>query len=186
MIKRVFLSFVKISVMKVVSTFRLLFPALFCMALFLSCEKEKETEVIPPVVKSLYVKFINDSRSVVSIYSISVMNMGAVQSGKGASTISEGSWSANLISGGAVIAPGGHQFFTLNIAPGDYAQYRIGVVAPGGQQILLHEQSGYQGENPPITHWGGDDRTVSVTVWKNEPTGQYYIAGWSDFVGISN
>lgn len=96
----------------------LFFLVLF--ALLQGCsEKETETPVTPN--QSLYVKFFNDSRSVVSLYSLSVMNMGAVSSGKTSLKPSDGAWSDNLLSNGTTIAPGGYVFFTLNIPSGHYA-----------------------------------------------------------------
>lgn len=163
-----------------------------CILLFLGivsinagCKKTDKESIIVDTHKTLYVKFVNDYRSVVKITSISIMNMGDVITGKTGKGVAEDGWSENLLSNGTKIVPGGYVFFTLNIPSGEYAEYRLGIETSDGTRILLHEQPNYQGSNPPITHWGGDDRTVSATIWQQETSLQYYIAGWSDFVGIT-
>jgi len=150
------------------------------------CEKDKQTVVVPDPHNSLYVKFVNDTRSVVSISYISIRQMGAVPTSSPDQVKIDNTWSDNLLTGGKKLAPGEYTFFTLDIPNLHYAEYRLGVDPGDGSEILLHNQPNYADDYPPITHWGGDDRTVSPTVWKNQTTGSYYISGWSDFVGISN
>ena len=165
------------------STLNLVLIAL--MATFIACDKEKTTIPAPtPATKSLYVKFMNDPRSIVTITYISIRHMGAVQTSKSSTQNQDEPWSNNLLSNGTTIAPGGHQFFTLDIEAGNYAEYRLGVDRGDGTQIMLFEQTGTWDNYPPITHWGGDDRTVYVSIYKNDANGLYYISGWGDSVGI--
>jgi len=138
------------------------------------CQKDKNTEPIPEPHSTLYVKFV-----------ISIRQMGAVQTTRSELSNSDNTWSENLLTGGKKLNPGEHTFFTLSIPNLHYAEYRLGVDPGDGTEILLHEQPNYVEYYAPITHWGGDDRTVSTTVWKQETTGNYYISGWSDFAGIS-
>jgi len=148
------------------------------------CDKDEENPKIP-ATESLLVKFVNDSRSVVTITYISVRQMGAVQSSKLTLKSTNDNWSANILSTGSRIAPGAHQLFTLNIPSGHYAHYRLGIDKGDGTEIMMFDQPGVQDDYPTITHWGSHDRTVSATIYKNEASDTYYVAGWSDFAGIT-
>ena len=130
--------------------------------------------------ETLYVKFENDPSSVVTIISIEIQAMGKA----GESTAPSGDWSNNIISDNETIVPGQHLFFTLEIPNLHWVRYRLGIEDDSGQEILLYEQPNYQESNLPITHWGGDDRTVRVEIRKDENSGFYYIGGWMDSVGI--
>lgn len=164
---------------------RMIWTMLFAVILTTTgCEKEKDDPQIP-VTETLLVKFFNDSRSVVTITHISIKHMGAVQTPKRAEITTVDEWSANLLTNGNRLAPGDFQLFTIDIPSGHYANYRLGIDKGDGTEIMLFDQPGVQDEYPPITHWGGHDRTVSVTIYKNESSDTYYIAGWSDFTGIT-
>ena len=131
---------------------------------------------------SLYVKFTNNQASQYTINSIQLMDMGSASANEAkASEL----WSENIIKDNKTIAPGDSLFFTLDIPNGDYSQYRLGVIDDNGNSIMIHEQAGYEdGMKPSITHWGGDDRSVSVTVQKNTNSGLITITAYGDWVGI--
>lgn len=131
--------------------------------------------------ETLYVKFMNDSNSVYIISNIQLLPMGVA----GEESEPEGSWSENILTDGKTIAPGEHEFFNLPIKNMHWCTYRLGVQNGNGNDILLHEQEHTElvGE-PPITHWGSDQRTVSVTVSHDESSDLIYISAWSDFAGI--
>lgn len=75
-------------------------------------------------------------------------------------------------------------FLELDIPSGHHDIYRVGVDAGSGNEVMLHEQSGFDAwTEPTINHWGGDDRTSEITIGYNENTGLITIAGWSDHVG---
>ena len=149
---------------------------------FLSCSSPTDSDKHD----TLYVKFTNESTSAYTITNIQLQAMG--KAGDSVATPS-GVWSANILTDGKTIAPGAHEFFTLDIPNLHWSQYRLGVSDGSGGEIMLHEQEGYENEiifNPSITHWGSDERTVSVTIVSNPSTGVIYISGYSDFAGIDD
>ncbi len=152
---------------------KILLIALFLVSFtFSSCEKEE--------ADTLYVKFINSSSSEFTIYSIQLLPRGSAKT----ETETGNNWSTNILKNGQVIAPGGHEFFTLDIPEMEWSEYRVGVIAEGNQ-VMLHEQAGFQNTYEcPITHWGGDERTVEVIIAKDSETGIIYYSGYSDFAGI--
>jgi len=146
---------------------------LLILLLIVGCAEDKS---------SLEVKFTNDSTSQYTISSIELMDMGSASAGESKAS---GVWSSNIIKDNKTIAPGESLFFTLDIPSGDYSQYRLGVIDDNGNSIMIHEQEGYQGGmEPTITHWGGDDRSVSVNIQKDQSSGLIVIRGFSDWVGI--
>ncbi len=97
----------------------------------------------------------------------------------------DGEWSANILESGEQIAPGEYKHFTLDIPSSHYSYYRLGVDDGQVSEALLDLQQKYPGDNyPTITHWGGDDRSVSVTVVYDQYNEYIYVSGWSDWVGI--
>ena len=171
--------------MKPNHTFNLIWIVLFGILVTTSGCEDDENDPQIPVTETLDVKFINDSRSVVTITYISIRQMGAVPTVKSIEKAANDDWSANLLTNGSRLAPGESQRFSLNIPSGHYAHYRLGIDKGDGTEIMLFEQPGTQDDYPPITHWGGHDRTVSVTIYKHESSDTYYVAGWSDFAGIT-
>lgn len=149
--------------------------------LFGGCEEEDD---VPDDEKgSLYVKFMNNETSVRSITTIELRPRGAA--GVMPEDADEpGQWGDDILAAGESIAPGQHKFFTLNIPNGEWSEYRLGVDDGAGGEILLHEQTGYASGDYPITHWGGDDRTVYVTLSYDESNDRVYVSGWGDNVGI--
>ena len=130
---------------------------------------------------TLYVKFENNNSSEYAIIGIQLLQMG------NAGTLDEpiGAFGVNIIEDGVTIIPGGHAFFTLDISNLHYAYYRLTVDNGTGTNIFLHDQTNYEDSyDGTITHWGGDDRTVSVTIKTNENLDLIYIQSWSDMVGI--
>lgn len=97
-----------------------------------------------------------------------------------------GEWSANILANGDTIAPGEFVFFTLEIPNLHWSQYRLGVLDETGNHIMLHEQPGYPGDAMAgsITHWGSDERSVSVTVIRDQDSGLITVSGYSDWAGI--
>jgi hypothetical protein len=144
------------------------FAFLFAIAFSFSGCEEKEKE------ETLYVKFCNESASHFAITSIEVRPRGKV----GEDQTPTNNWGSNLLTGGAKIEPGGHVFFTLAIPSLHWSEYRL-KVDMGDGEIVAVEYDGL-----PITHWGGDDRTVGVTVVLHEPTNKPIVLGWSDNAGI--
>lgn len=131
----------------------------------------------------LYIKFINEAASQYTITTIQLQPMGKA----GEASTPSGTWSDNILTNGKTIAPGAHEFFNLTIENMHWNQYRLGVDDGTGNEIMLHTQEGY---DPlwelPITHWGSDERTVSVTVRYDETSGQITVSGYSDFAGIED
>jgi len=144
--------------------------------LALSCEKDKkETN------DSLYVKFYNAAGST---YTISNIQLRARGDAGTTETIPPGEWSANILKDGKTLAPGEFTFFTLDIPSGEWSEYRVGVLV-NANEVMLHEQIGYSGGfEPSITHWGGDNRTVEVTIQDDTFSNLIVINGFSDWVGI--
>jgi len=150
---------------------------LLTFSVFWSCEKENTEEK-----ETLYVKFVNSSGSEYTIYSIQLRARGSVTSQQ----TSTAAWSANILLNGKTIAPGAHEFFTLEIPNMEWSEYRVGVI-DNGNNIMLHEQVGFTSNYEcPITHWGSDERTVEVTIEEDIFTGLINYSGYSDFAGIQN
>lgn len=83
------------------------------------------------------------------------------------------------------MAPGESTFFTLPTPNTHWNEYRIYVDDGTGTTVLVgYNDNVGVGSELPITHWGGDDRTVSVLVKYNASYDVIYISGWGDFVGI--
>lgn len=133
--------------------------------------------------RTLYIKFSNEPSSAFTITDIQLLKMGEVD--QPASTSSE-VWSENILTGGKSVAPGEHQFFTLEIPNGHYCQYRLGVYDENNNRVILHEQPGYPDDamQGTITHWGSDRRAVSVTVTRDTHSNLIISAGYSDWAGI--
>jgi hypothetical protein len=171
----------QIELIKNWSKFLLIFvvPAFFLISCdLLTNDDEKDTKT-----DELYVKFNNDQGSLYRITNIQLMDMGKA----GEESTPSGTWSENILESGKSIAPGSHEFFTLNIENLHWCQYRLGVDPGNGTEVMLHLQDGYTlpdvGELP-ITHWGSDERTVGVSVTFDETSNLIYVNGWSDFAGI--
>ncbi len=129
----------------------------------------------------LYVKFINAENSQYTITSLEIRPRGPVMENNDPTE----NWSENILDEGQTIEPNGHTFFTLDIPAGNWSEYRVGVDDGNGNQIMLHNQPNYSGMiDLPITHWGGDTRTVEVTIVYNHDAEMIVVTGWSDFVGI--
>jgi len=158
-----------------------LFPLISLMLVFFafsSCDKVTGDD---PKDDTLYVKFVNDVDSDYTITSIEIRSRGISQE----ADQPIGAWGSNLLTGGLSLAPGESTFFTLPIPNTHWSEYRISVDDGTGTTVLVgyNENVGVDSELP-ITHWGGDDRTVSVLVKYNASYEVIYISGWSDFVGI--
>ncbi len=147
---------------------------------FQNCDVNNPKEENKKVTDTLFVKFVNDPNSVATISYFSYQTMGKTSE----STTPTGNWSANILTSNQRVAPGGSTFFTLKIPNLHWARYHLGIIDKNGNEILLHNQTNYQEANTPVTHWGGDTRTISTTVKKNETTGMYYTSGYSNWVGI--
>ena len=145
---------------------------------FISCEEEDVEDLKKD---TLYVKFENGSSSEYTITGIQLLLMGV----SGEYDEPDGEFGENILEDGATIVPGGHTFFTLDIPNLHYAYYRLTVDNGAGTQILLYSQTGYTNTyDGTITHWGSDDRTVSVTIKTDQTSGVIWIQGWSDWAGI--
>lgn len=146
--------------------------------LFVGCKKDDDN----PTEDTLYVKFTNSASSTYTISNIQLRARGAAGVVDGTPT---SDWGNNILESGKTITPGAHEFFTLDIPSGDWSEYRLGVLDGNGNEIMLHEQTGFSsGYEPSITHWGGDDRSTNVTVIYNQSSSLIYITGFGDWVGI--
>lgn len=159
-------------------TVRPLAIILFLFVALVSCDElqdemeEKDT---------LYVKFENSSSSEYTITGIRLLVMGKA----GQHDEPDGVFGPNILEAGTTIAPGTHQFFTLEIPNLYYAYYRLTVDDGTGNQVYLFDQEAYTNTwDGTITHWGGDDRTVSATIVWNDDANIITVSGWSDWVGI--
>ena len=155
----------------------LLVGTLFCLT---SCDTAVDPDEDEAVTDTLFVKFVNDANSVATITFFSYQTLGKASE----STSPTGDWSGNILSTNQKVAPGGSVFFTLKIPNLHWVRYHLGIDDSSGNQILLHEQDNYQESNLPVTHWGGDTRTISTKIMKHDVTGSYYSSGYSDWVGI--
>ncbi len=158
--------------------FALMFGLLFSVS---SCKEDDDDDNDPiNTHDELYVKFVNDERSVVNIVGMQLRPHGRADEETGPT----GSWSEDIVPG-VDIAPGGHTFFTVNIPNLDRYEYRLIIKTPEGETIKMWEQEGWDDESYYyITHWGGDERTVTTTIYYHAETGKYYIGGWGDWAGI--
>lgn len=149
---------------------------------FVGCEEMVDEDPNDEnTVETLYVKFVNEAASQYTITTIQVRPRGPVMDPIEPSD----NWSENLLKDGLTIAPGAHTFFTLEIPNLHWSEYRLGVDDGSSNQIMLHEQANYSGMTDlPITHWGGDTRTVGVTITWDQYSEMIVVNGWSDFVGI--
>jgi hypothetical protein len=145
----------------------------------IGCESSTESEDESDLLR---VQFNNESSSAFTISNIQLQPMGDA----GESTEPTGEWGDNILSGGKRLEPGDFEYFDLNIPSGDWSRYRLGVINNSGAEIMLHEQAGYDPplHDPSITHWGGTDRTVSVSLSEDQGSGLIYISAWSDMTGI--
>lgn len=128
----------------------------------------------------LHVMFSNDSSSTYTITSIQLQAMGKADQPAEPS----GEWGENILPAGTRLAPGSYTFFDLEIPNLHWSQYRLGVDDGNGNNVILPEQPGYDQTELPITHWGSDDRTVSVTLVYNPYSKLIEWSGWTDFAGI--
>ena len=142
---------------------------------FASCD-----DVLNPKDDELFVRFYNESGSNVSITNIQLQPRGSAT----APDPRTDNWSANILPDGKKLAPGEYFEITLNIPNLEWSEYRLGVDPGTGTELMLYTQENEQYPECPITHWGGDDRTVRVTVVKDDQTGYISVRGWSDWVGI--
>lgn len=153
---------------------------------FTSCDGLLETDNAdtqePKTTASLYVKFINEEKSTETITAIELQPMGVAGTMDGEPL---GDYGENILTDGLTLAPGEHTFFNLEIPNSHYSRYRLGIADEFNNTFMLHLQENYSNEyDGTITHWGGDDRTVTVTVVKDEMTGRIYVSGWGDWAGI--
>jgi len=159
--------------------------ALF-LSIFSSCdslinEPEKKDETGEANPEKLYVKFENSPNSTYTITGIYTLNMGVA----GELPEPTGVFSENILSEGTNIAPGEFELFYVEIPNSHFAYCQIAVQNTNGTSIKLNEQEGYSNKyEGTITHWGGDDRTVTVTVVHNTNTNSIMIQSWSEWVGI--
>jgi hypothetical protein len=165
--------------------FRVTFYHLFIACIFsiglMSCDSSTEPEKQNDLLE---VRFTNDSESTFTISNIQLQAMGNA----GESTEPAGEWGGNILTGGKRLAPGEYETFNLDIPNLHWSRYRLGVINSEGNEIMLHEQADYEPwlDDPSITHWGGDDRTVEVRVVQEQSTGLIIITGWSDNTGIED
>lgn len=137
-------------------------------------------------LETLYVKFMNDSTSTHTITTIQLMAMGKVDDDM---AVVDSVWSSDILKEGETIAPGEHRFFTLEIPNLHSSIYRLGVDDGKGNEVFIDEQPDYNEDNvfvftPTITHWGSEERTVTVRLAYYAEKNIIYIGGYGDFAGI--
>ncbi len=157
-----------------------LFPLISLMLVFFAFSSCDKTTGDDPTDDTLYVKFVNDVNSEYTIKTIEIRSRGITQE----PDQPIGNWGSNLLTGGLTLAPGESTFFTLPIPNLHWSEYRIGVDDGGTTVMVGYNENVSVGSELPITHWGSDDRTVSVLVKYNATYDVIYISGWSDFAGI--
>ena len=152
-------------------------------ALVAGCDSSTGPEENGGTAERLYVKFENSGASAFPITEVQLMPMGPAGS---APDEPSGEWGENVLPADTRLAPGEHIFLTLPIPNLHWSQYRLGVVDEEGNQLMLHRQPGYSEDAMlgSITHWGSHERTVEVTVARDQSSGLIVISGWSDFAGI--
>lgn len=156
------------------SFYKLALILITCCVVFSSCDDEKEND-------KLLVKFVNNVDSEYSITSIRLLQMGKA----GVHETPEGEFGDNILENGRILTPGDSEMFKLDIPNLHYAYYRLTVTDGLGNFIYLYDQTNYEDLwDGPITHWGGDDRTVTVTLKWDEDLNMIYVQMWSDIVGI--
>jgi len=152
--------------------------------LFSACELisgDSDDDNSNTTVDKLHVKFINTEGSEFTISSIQILVMGVAGELNGP----DGEFSDNILSEGTTIAPGNHYIFDFEIPNSYYSYARLGVINSENNQIILNEQEGYTNQyEGTITHWGGDDRTVNVTLIENKTTGLIMVRSWGEWAGI--
>jgi len=163
--------------------YRLFFIPLMLVVLFIgitSCDEESDKDDIL-IEDTLYVKFENSEASEYTITGIRLLVMGVA----GNYDEPDGEFSTNILESGTTIAPGGHVFLTLDIPGSYYAYYRVTIDDGSGNQVYLFSQPNYgKSYDGVITHWGSDERTVSVTIVWDDYSDLINASGWSDFAGI--
>ena len=129
----------------------------------------------------LYVQFNNDSISLYTITSIELLAIGRADETPDLS----GTWTSNMLEGIGEIPPGGQQYFHADIPNLHRCYYRLGVKTVGGATMMLQDQTHYVSDvYPTLTHWGSDERTVTVTIIEDTDNNLVYINGWSEWAGI--
>jgi len=144
------------------------------LLVFSACTKDP----VEPIDNPLSVLFLNDANSEYTITTIEIRSRGLI----GEEDQAIGEWESNVLSGGLTLDPGTSTLFSLNIPTSEWSEYRIGVDDGNGTTVMVRtdEVVGIQGALP-ISHWGSDDRTVSVVVKYDVANDVIYISSWSDF-----
>lgn len=155
-----------------------LFLIILLIIPFMACDTSDDNDNVD---EELYVKFINNISSEYTITSIKILDMGV------AGTLEDpnADFGNNILENGDTIAPGEHLFFNLKIPNSHYAYYRLAVDNGSNSEFFLNDQLNYTDTyEGTITHWGSDERTVSVTILENTRTGLIWIQSWSDMAGV--
>ena len=152
----------------------LFFGIIIFLFAFAACTKNAEDPIDDP----LSVQFFNDANSDYSIKTVEIRSRGLI----GEDNQEIGDWGGNLLTGGLVLDPESSTTFTLDIPTSEWSEYRIGVDDGNGNTVmaLTDQVVGIQG-SLPISHWGSDNRTVSVVVKYDAANDVIYISSWSDF-----
>lgn len=157
----------------------LLIAAIFTVG-FISCDDDDDNS---SESQSLYVKFLNEESSTYTITTLQTRNRGKV----GSQLEPTSDWSANWLNNGKTLVPGESFYFTINIPSEEWAEYRLGVDNGNGVEVMLYDQPNYDGYTDlPITHWGSDERSVSVFVVYDQYSQTITVNGWSDWAGIDD
>ena len=129
----------------------------------------------------LYVQFNNSSSSTYTITCIELQAIGRADE----TPVLSGTWSSNKLENIGEIAPGGQQYFHAEIPRQHRCYYRLGIKNADGTTLILNEQTHYVSDTyPTLTHWGADERTVTVTIAEDPQSGLIFLNGWSEWAGI--
>ena len=129
----------------------------------------------------LYVQFNNSAASSYTITCIELLAIGRADETPSPS----GEWTSNKLEGIGEIAPGGQQYFHAKIPRQHRCYYRLGIKNGDGSTLMLTEQTHYVSDvYPTLTHWGSDDRTVTVTIVDDSYNDLIYINGWQSYSGF--
>ncbi|MEN9444776.1 MAG: hypothetical protein RIS47_1666 [Bacteroidota bacterium] len=127
---------------------------------------------------SLTVLFENGSDSQYTITGIQLRPRGSMTN----LTVPTTTWTPNILNDRS-LAPGETIMLDLEIPNREWSQYKLTVVDGNGTSVVVAPSDEATNEMS-ISHWGSDQRTVSVSVKYNTVLKTIYVSGWSDFAGI--
>lgn len=130
---------------------------------------------------SLYIKFTNSAESEYAVYGIKVTDRGFA--GGDSASVND-NWTDNILPAGEVIMPGETIYFTLGIPNLDGWAFTPQVTDDTLGTFYLKDQYTIAGSGEGIIeHWGSDERTVDITLYKNNYSDNIMM-NYSSWAGI--